>query len=1399
MIVPADALSPYVPRLVRRQVGLRLGPTVAFADSLPGAAMFVDISGSSALAERLAVRGSTGTEELSALFNAYFGRLIELIAAHGGDVMQFAGDGLLALWTAEGTDLELGVLSHRAARCGRAIQAALHDYPVADGIRLSSRVGVGCGQVTIVHVGGVEGRWEYVVDGPPILQVARAQAEAQPGEVVLSSEAWASVGAGEGYTLPTGDVCLESLDPPAAESLSPPASADDDDALRGYVSAAVLDRTLAGQRQWLAELRRVSVLFIHLPDVDFARLDGAQRVIAAVQTTIGRYEGTIVRVAVDDKGPTVLAAFGVPPLSHQDDTARAVKTAMAVQTALGEIGARCGVGLTTGRAFCGTIGNAHRCEYTIIGDVVHLAARLMQGSEGGISCDAATRQAAQAQIVFQPLAAIRVKGRAEPVTAYRPHGVSSPAGRSSVPLVGRAAERRLFAERLADVRAGRDVGVVVVEGEAGIGKSRLVEELLEQAREGAPLTVLLGGGDAIESSHPYHAWSRVFGAVFGIGSMAAEAGTAGDAEARRAHVIAQLAQLSTASEREQAGPSPLQLAPLLNLVLPLELPENDVTASMDSEARADNTRDLLVRVLQRAARAAPLLVILEDAHWLDSASWALARLVRQRVRPALLVVSTRPLGDALPLELRQFIHASDTHKVTLEALAPDEAVALVCQRLGVRSLSEPAAAFIRTRGAGNPFFSEELAYALRDAGLLVVADGECHVPPGAGDLTQLDFPDTVQGVVTSRIDRLTPSQQLTLKVASIVGRVFKVRTLRDVHPMGGDPAQLLDDLDTLRRLDITPLQSPEPEPTYLFRHIITQEVASNLMLFAQRRQLHRAVAAWYEREHVSDRSPVYGLLAHHWRSGVGDPRAEPEITAKAIEYLDKAGEQAAHSYANPEAIRFFTDALELHAAQAPTAGERRPQTDAQRRCARWEQQLGEAHFRLGNAASAREHLHRCVALLGHPVAGSPRTLPLRLVGAVVRQVAHRLSPRRFVGVASSDARPLLAEASHAHGLLALVSFIAQQQLPSVHAWVQALNLSEAGGPSPELAYNYAGVGVLIGLAGQQRLAARYLERGMTMAQQLNDRWSLARVWYSKGWNRIGEADWPNAALAFREALTLYEGLGDRRWCDTAHLTLANVDLMQGHFADSLRQYRAALAAARTRGDVQSQAWAAIGAATADLRLGDLDAVSDGLRAMRSALGDGFEPLADPAAEICAHGVEALAYAWRGERGLAVAVAERAAAIISQSPLLAYYVIPGYSTIAEVSLELWETSSDATDRERLARVANRARVALRKAARVYQLAQPHVWLWQGLCDWLLARRPAKAHKAWRKSLAAAQRLDMAYEEGVAHYHIGRHLAARDPARREHLQRAGEIFGALNAVRDRARVETALTAEPPNPRY
>ncbi|MEK7277702.1 MAG: guanylate cyclase, partial [Chloroflexota bacterium] len=161
----------------------------------------------------------------------------------------------------------------------------------------------------------------------------------------------------------------------------------------------------------------------------------------------------------------------------------------------------------------------------------------------------------------------------------------------------------------------------------------------------------------------------------------------------------------------------------------------------------------------------------------------------------------------------------------------------MCDRLGVSSLPDSVAALIREKAEGHPFFSEELAYALRDSGLIRIVDGQCRLSPEAGDFRSVNIPDTVQCVITGRIDRLEPPQQLTLKVASVIGRVFAYRVLRDVHPVDDDKPKLVEYLNTLDRLDITPRDRPEPDLAYIFKNIITHEVAYNLMLFSQRRQL----------------------------------------------------------------------------------------------------------------------------------------------------------------------------------------------------------------------------------------------------------------------------------------------------------------------------------------------------------------------------------------------------------------------------------------------------------------------------------------------------------------------------------------------------------------------------------
>ncbi|MBI3800443.1 MAG: AAA family ATPase [Deltaproteobacteria bacterium] len=579
-------------------------------------------------------------------------------------------------------------------------------------------------------------------------------------------------------------------------------------------------------------------LFLNFSGIDYERDEGAGEKLDAFlrwgQQIVTRYEGAVIGLTIGDKGSYLYVAFGAP-MAHDDDARRAVAAALELHAVPDELNFinPIKIGISSGRMRTGAYGSEHRLTYNVQGDEVNLAARLMER--------AAPRQILVSERVvnavgtiyrFTPLGALRVKGKQDAVNVFQVMEKEERHSRAATPtmMVGRRTERALLSDQLKLLRGQKTGSVVLIEGEAGIGKSRLIEYLRQEA-QGLSVTVLMAAGDAIEQSTPYHAWRPLFVQFFKRDALP------DDKAARRAHVL---------SELEAALPPELfRFAPLVNAVLPLDFPENELTAQMSRQVRSDNTHSLCTHLLPHLAGAWPLVLLLEDAYWFDSASWSLASRVVQHVHPVLQVIATRPLSAPILREYQNLLVDEGTVRMPLEPLPIDEVQTLVAQRLSVKTLPPLVTELIAEKAEGNPFFTEELAYALRDTGLILVSGDQCEIAPQV-DLQAATFPDTVQNVVTSRIDRLTPTQQLTLKVASVIGRVFPYRILRDTFPIHEERAALKDQLDSLERLDFPSLETPEPELSYVFKHVITQEVSYSLLLFGQRRELHRLVAEWYE-------------------------------------------------------------------------------------------------------------------------------------------------------------------------------------------------------------------------------------------------------------------------------------------------------------------------------------------------------------------------------------------------------------------------------------------------------------------------------------------------------------------------------------------------------------------------
>jgi len=1297
-----ETLTSYVPALTLGRTARDPAPLQApEAETLASAVLFADISGFTALAERLSHAGPAGAEELIRILNAYFSPFIDRVYAHGGDVVKFAGDALLAVWPAS-SEHDLAEVTQRAAQCGLALQHLLSASEVSAEATLALRVAIGAGRVSLAHVGGMYGRWELLVTGAPIAELATVSHAGQPGEVVLTASAWQLVyDRASGSPLPAGGVRLDSVDRGLMPRPTPipTLGGEAERALRFHVPGAVRSRLEAGLTDWLAELRQVSVLFVKLSDLDHQTpLAEAQRAMEALQAAVYRFEGSINKLSVDEKGVTLLAALGLPPLSHGDDPVRAVRVAIALRQALDRLGMRTSIGIATGRVFCGEVGNDRRREYTVIGDPVNLAARLMQAADGGILCDGRTHAAARHALGFEALDPITVKGKQARIEVFRPTNERRGTGPLSIPMVGRDKERTQLTDALEALTTGVS-RLAFIEAEAGLGKSRLVSALADAA-PGLGVTFFAGGGDAIERSTPYFAWQPIVSRVLALDPAA-------DPAERREAVMARLG----------SDPALVRLAPLLNDVLHLELPDNDLTSELTGELRAHNTTELLITLLNREAAEHPSCLVIEDAHWLDSASWHLLALAVERVAPLAVVLTTRPLSDPVPTEFRTLKDHSGALFLTLGNLEPAEIERLVAHRLGVDALPEAVSTLIRERAEGHPFFSEELAYALRDAGHIVIEDGTCRLAPGAGDLMALDLPNTVEGVITSRLDRLTPSQQLALKVASVIGRVFAVETLEQVYPVSADRLRLVEDLKAIRRLEITTLETPEPSLAYLFKHMITHEVVYNLMPFSQRQQLHKSVAEWCEQAYEGDLEAHYALLAHHWRRADEIPRA--------IAYLVKAGEQAVSVHALQEAEGFLEDALAL-VTERPGTGNSRE--------AHLHQLLGHIALQLGRLQDARIHLERSLALLGHPVPRTRADLALTLVleaaqapVSLMRHFHALVTPRT---VAQHERMKIIE-------MLAEVYFFVNERLRQMVLALGGMNLVSRVGNASERARMFGGMAIVMQTAGLPVLADLFAHKAECFIARAEESLTRANglMRLCIRYRALGQLDATFAAT--REAAALAERLDDRRTMEVCRSIECQAFMLAGRFDEAETSLNELFRLARQRGDVQRPIDILLNLALIHLDQGRWGQVMDDLSELPELLTHGQ----DDAKELDYQGLYALASWHLGDRGTARALLDRYEPQILTRPIGYFNIRETYYAFTDLALELAAEAAPGAPRRAALDRARRLMRRARQSMRHLPCHSPNADLLEGRLEWL-AGRHGLARRWWRRALATAERMGMA---------------------------------------------------------
>ena len=664
---------------------------------------------------------------------------------------------------------------------------------------------------------------------------------------------------------------------------------------QSYTPKFLAEKILTTRSSIEGERKLVTVLFADVanytsiaekldPEEVHQIMDGCFKIL---MDEIHKYEGTINQFT----GDGVMALFGAP-VAHEDHGQRACHAALAIQKAIegygerirGQHGAEFSlrIGLNSGPVIVGSIGDDLRMDYTAVGDTTNLAHRMQDmANPGSVFVSGHTHRLARDFFEFDSLGKVEVKGKEEPQEAYElvrstevETRIGAAAAKGLTRFVGRMKEIEALRDSFEQAQSGSGQVIGVV-GEAGVGKSRLLLELRGMLPEG-DYTFLEGRCLHYGRSMPYLPILDVLKAYFDIGE-----------DDREATIKKKL------RERLKGLDESLEvIPPALHEVLSLKV-EDEQYLQLDPQQRKERTfeeiRDLLIRESQKK----PLILAVEDLHWIDKTSqdfldYLIGFLPTARI---LLILLYRP----------EYTHTwgskSYYGKIGLDQLSAQTSAELVQAILQGGKVAPEIAGLVLGRAGGNPLFVEELTHSLVENGSIQKKDNQFVL---AQKPSEIEVPDTIQGIIAARMDRIEDNLKRIMQVASVIGREFAYRILQTITDTSEDlKASLLN----LQGLEFIYEKQLFPELEYIFKHALTQEVAYNSLLQKRRKEIHEKIGQAIEELYSERLEEYYELLAHHYGSSANTP--------KAVKYLHLAGEQAVKRSAYAEAIGQLSRAVQL--------------------------------------------------------------------------------------------------------------------------------------------------------------------------------------------------------------------------------------------------------------------------------------------------------------------------------------------------------------------------------------------------------------------------------------------------------------------------------------------------------
>lgn len=1123
-----------------------------FKGRFNGYVVFVDLSGFTPLTETLMRKGSRGAEELSLILNDIFSPLVRQVYARGGFIPYFAGDAFTAIFPEEQDQKNINVVLDTALGVSTLFKQKGFTFR---GFKIGIKVGISYGAIDW----GIVGRnyKSFYFRGTPIHECTHGFKGKGNQDIIVHEKffqcckdcdniSFESLG-DDYYSLIFDYDTSNLLDLPAV-SLEPLS-----EQVAGlFLPAEVIKFNFEG------EFRTVISVFISFKGVE--NHDALEQFAGVVIDQMLDFSGYFKEIEFGDKGGVMVGFFGAP-VSFENSVERALEFITGIREILEELQSASALkfraGITIGKAYTGIVGGEERCQYAAVGNRVNLAARLMMHADWDeVLVDREIQK--NKQFRFEHRGDISYKGIKGNIPTYRLLGRDYETRTVfDGKMVGRNRELTQLFDFTSKIFLGKSSGVSFVFGEAGIGKSRLTHELRTGLEGTKPLRWMTCQADQILKK-PFNPFIYLLKNYFEQSANSPTLTQYYNFENKYQELIEHL--------YETAGPQTeltlrelLRTKSVLAALLGLSY-KHSLWEQLDDKGRYQNTLVAIVHLFLAESLIQPVVIELEDGHWLDASSKEVLReLTRQMASfPISLIITSRYLDDGSKPEIFPPNHLEQLElgilEINLNILQPEAAQEFAEFKLGGK-INDDFHALLQRTTNGNPFYLEQILEYFSESDLLELEDGEWNIRDKSIRLSS-----SINAILTARIDRLSGLVKETVKAAAVIGREFEIPVLSEVMKdqssfqtknEGGGKALLNEQVKIAERGQIWRARN---ELRYIFRHSLLREAAYSMQLRKRLQYLHRLIAEAIERIYRDKMEERFVDLAFHFeQAGVFD---------KTCEYLRKAADYARSNYQVEQALAFYEKLLVMLQSQEDEITH--IQTNLKKGkvleiIGKWEESADAYHTALRIAKNSRDVVMIATAnnYIGH----------LQMLQGNYPDARHSLEQAitLFESVEHKDG------IVNVYGDLGNLNFRLGNYEEAKSFFQQSIDLAESQGQkkfNPQIIANLALTHMN---QGNYEAGIRTIAGQLMLFQEATDKQGLATLYTNLGIVYFEKGDYDEALEVYQKGLKLSEELGDRLLMSIAIGSIGSVYERKGDYGRAMEHFLEDLRISEDLGDKQGTA------------------------------------------------------------------------------------------------------------------------------------------------------------------------------------------------------------------------------------